>query len=141
MSGKQKRPTLKKLSGIVQTTGSLEQLEVDADALGWRCIALDGTEVASKDAFLEQCATAFGLPEWFGMNWDALDECLAEIDLGTPGVVVLWSEWSEFAEAEPEDFAVAVDVLSSAARLWTSEGVQGGVVLVGEGPKIDLPTL
>ena len=141
MSGRSKNPALKKLSGIVQSTGSLEQLELAADALGWRCIALDGAEVMDKDAFLELCATAFGLPEWFGMNWDALDECLAEIDLGTPGIVVLWSEWSEFAEAEPEDFAVAVDVLSSAARLWTSEGVRGGVVLVGEGPKIDLPTL
>jgi RNAse (barnase) inhibitor barstar len=141
MSGKPKNSGLKKLSGINLTTAPIEQFEQAADALGWRLIALDGSDVSDKDGFLELCANAFGLPEWFGMNWDALDECLTEIDLETPGLVVLWSSWSEFAQADPEEFATAVDVLRTAAGVWADDGVKGGVLLVGDGPQIDVPAL
>jgi hypothetical protein len=33
---------------------------------------------------------------------------------------------------------VAVDVLASAVRGWKRDGVHGGVLLVGEGPEIDV---
>ncbi len=138
MSAKKQNSALRKLSGIRRSAATVDELEQLADALGWRCIPLDGTEVADKDAFLEQCAVSFGLPEWFGMNWDALEECLGELDLDTEGVVVLWSEWAEFAEAEPADFAVALDVFMSAAHAWREDGVKGGIVLVGPGPNSEL---
>jgi RNAse (barnase) inhibitor barstar len=133
---------LAKLSGVRRTDAPVEELEAAADELDWRCVVLDGSDVEDRTAFLEACDEAFALPEWFGMNWDALEECLADLELeGAEGVVVVWSSWGTFAEAAPKDFAVALDVLGSAVRGWTTDGVRGGVLLVGEGPDLDLARL
>ena len=141
MTSKSRTSALTKFSGIARTNLSVDVIEHIVDGLGWRLVPLDGSDVADKDAFLEQCAMVFGLPEWFGMNWDALEECLGELELETPGLVVLWSSWGEFAQAEPEDFAIAVDILSTAAQSWAQDGVQGGVLFVGDGPALDAPEL
>ena len=133
---------LSRLSGIRRTGASVDALESEADELGWRAIVLDGSEVEDRSAFLEAADEAFALPEWFGMNWDALEECLADLELeGAEGIVVLWAAWGTFAEAAPKDFAVALDVLASAVRGWSTDGVRGGVVLLGEGPDLDIDVL
>jgi len=130
------------LHGVRRTDLAVEELETDADGLGWRCIVLDGSEVEDRAAFLEACDEAFALPEWFGMNWDALEECLADLELGgAEGIVVVWTAWGTFAEAAPKDFAVALDVLGSAVRGWSTDGVRGGVLLLGAGPDLDVDEL
>lgn len=129
------RSRLGRLAGVRRTDDAVDGLEAEAESLGWRCYVLDGTDVESRHAFLEACVETFELPDWFGMNWDALDEALGDLELASvPGVVVLWPGWGEFAEASPRDFAVALDVLGGAVRTWAGEGEQGGVLLVGEGP-------
>ena len=133
---------LARLRGVRRTGGTVESFELEAERLGWRCVVLDGTDVEDKVAFLESCDEAFELPEWFGMNWDALEECLADLDHeGSGGVLVVWSGWGEFAEAAAKDFAVALDVLSGAVHGWVTDGVHGGMVMLGDGPEIDVPEL
>ncbi|MGD9955756.1 MAG: barstar family protein [Candidatus Nanopelagicales bacterium] len=134
---------LEKLSGVRRIgDATIEELEAEADDLGWRCVVLDGAEVEDRESFLQMCDEAFGLPDWFGMNWDALEECLIDLDLGEDeGVLVVWSSWGLLAEAEPPAFAIAVDILGSAVRSWASDGVAGGVMLLGEGPDVDVDTL
>ena len=133
---------LARLHGVRRTEAAVDELEAAAEGLQWRCIVLDGSEVEDRAAFLESCVDAFSLPEWFGMNWDALEECLADLELeGAEGIVVLWTAWGTFAEAAPKDFAVALDVLASAVRGWSTDGVRGGVLLLGEGPDLELGEL
>jgi len=134
---------LERLSGVRRIEdAAIEELEAEADELGWRCVVLDGAEVEDRESFLQMCDEAFGLPDWFGMNWDALEECLSDLDLAeTEGVVVVWSSWGLLAEAEPKDFAVALDVLAGAVRSWASDGVRGGVLLLGEGPGLDVEAI
>ena len=133
---------LRELRGVRRTDAPLDELEAAADELGWRCVVLDSSEIETKDAFLELCSESFALPEWFGMNWDALEECLSDLDLGgVAGVAVLWSGWGELAEATAKEFAVALDVFSGAVRGWHRDGVQGGVLLVGEGPDVEVDEL
>jgi hypothetical protein len=123
----------------------LERLELDAQALGWRTAVLDTTGLRTKAEVMQAFADAFALPDWFGMNWDALEECLVDLDLEevptTGGVVVAWTGWGSFASAAPKQFAVAVDVFGSAVRQWSAAGVRGSVLLVGAGPEVDVPTL
>ena len=136
------RRILQRLHGVRRVVAPLEELETAADELGWRCVVLDGTEVDTKEAFLELCAESLALPEWFGMNWDALEECLGDLDLGEDeGVAVLWSGWGELAEAGATDFATALDLLSGAVRGWHRDGLAGGVLLVGEGPDVEVDEL
>lgn len=133
---------LRRLDGVRRGDAPVEELEAAAEELGWRTVVLDGAEVEDKTAFLEQCAEAFALPEWFGLNWDALEECLGDLDLGgAEGVVVLWTGWGAMAEEAASDFAVALDILGGAVRGWHRDGVRGGVVLLGEGPDVDVEEL
>ena len=39
---------------------------------------IDGRDARSEGAFFTAVAGALELPEWFGSNWDALDEVLAD---------------------------------------------------------------
>ena len=133
---------LSSLRGVRRSDALPEEVESDAEELGWRFVLLDGSDVEDREAFLEACDEAFALPEWFGMNWDALEECLGDLDLeSAEGVVVAWTSWGTFAESAPEDFAVALDVLASAARGWAGDGVPGGVLLLGAGPDLDVGRL
>lgn len=133
---------LGELRDVRRAEGTVDGYEAAAEELGWRCVVLDGTEVTDRSAFLESCDEAFELPDWFGMNWDALEECLADLDHeALSGVVVVWSGWGELAEAAPADFAVALDVLSGAVRGWSAGGMRGGLLLLGAGPEIGVPEL
>lgn len=134
---------LARLSGVRRLEdATIEELEAGAEKLEWRCVVLDGAEVEDRESFLQMCDEAFGLPDWFGMNWDALEECLIDLDLGEDeGVLVVWASWGLLAEAEPKAFATALDILGGAVRSWAQDGVRGGVVLLGEGPEIDVDEL
>ena len=127
---------LSRISGVHTTDLSVDEIEAQAEKSHWRCWVLDGTDVEDKHAFLDSCNETFELPEWFGRNWDALEECLRDLDMDdAPGAVVVWSGWGEFAEADPTDFAIAVDILRGVLRSWTGDGAKCGVLLVGEGPE------
>ena len=129
------------LAGVRRCERTAEELEGAAESRGWLCVVLDSSDVEDKAGFLELCSESFGLPEWFGMNWDALEEALGDLDLGgAPGILVLWTGWQELADDAPRDFATALDVLSGAAAGWTRDGVSGGVLVLGEG-ELDVPDL
>ncbi|MFE9042210.1 barstar family protein [Streptomyces sp. NPDC012421] len=76
-------------------------------------VVLDLHGVTDKAAFMDRCVRALPLPVRFGRNWDALADSLA--DLREPMAIVV-TGWHAYAEAEPDDWAVAQEVLSAAAR-------------------------
>ncbi|GAA3052194.1 hypothetical protein GCM10017562_14850 [Streptomyces roseofulvus] len=76
-------------------------------------VVLDLHGVTDKTAFMNRCVRTLPLPVWFGRNWDALADCLA--DMREPMAVVV-TGWQAYAEAEPDDWAIAQEVFSAAAR-------------------------
>lgn len=40
---------------------------------------MDGAQILTKDDLLSQVARVMRFPEYFGHNWDALDECLRDM--------------------------------------------------------------
>ncbi|QGZ47958.1 hypothetical protein GPZ77_05765 [Streptomyces sp. QHH-9511] len=76
-------------------------------------VLLDLHGVGDKAAFMDRCATALALPDWFGRNWDALADCLT--DLPEPGPVALVvTGWQVYAEAHPLEWRLAQDVFATA---------------------------
>ncbi len=101
-----------------------------AAATRWRTVDLDSDEADGKDGFLQACSDAFALPEWFGMNWDALEECLIDLDLtGCAGVLVVWQGWADFAESDPDAMATALDVLAAVVDGWSDDGMPGCILV------------
>jgi RNAse (barnase) inhibitor barstar len=70
-----------------------------------RVVRLDGLRIESKGDLLAAIATALDFPEYFGHNWDALDECLGEV---TEPTVVEWVDASRFADADPTGYETAL---------------------------------
>lgn len=117
-------------------------LAKEAEEQGWHVVTLDTSEVVDKDGYMTVVAEAFDLPDWFGRNWDALDECLRALDLDDPdGLLVVWDGWGAFAEADPVEFETAVAVFQDATVAWHDDETPGAVLLHGAGPETDLPQL
>ncbi|HET7304852.1 MAG TPA: barstar family protein [Segeticoccus sp.] len=90
--------------------------EVAAAARGaaWRFVHLDTSTAGDKATALGLAQAAFGLPEWFGRNWDALADALSDVtDDG--GVLVLWSGVVPLRSADPATAAALLDVLTDRA--------------------------
>jgi len=45
--------------------------------------------LTSRDALFEALSRAIPLPDYFGRNWDALDECLSDLSFVTADVIEL----------------------------------------------------
>jgi len=122
--------------------GPAQRLEGQVERAGWRFVLLDTEGATDKAEFLERCAEAFDLPSWFGRNWDALDECLRGLDLDEPtGLLVVWDQWADLADGDPDAFDTAIEVFRDACVAWNDDEVPGAVLLRGAGPETDLPEL
>ncbi|MGW6394816.1 barstar family protein [Streptomyces sp. NPDC055103] len=74
-------------------------------------VVLDLAGVTDKAALMDRCAVALALPAWFGRNWDALAECLA--DLPEPVTLVV-TGWQAYARTRPGEWETAQDVFATA---------------------------
>jgi RNAse (barnase) inhibitor barstar len=99
--------------------------------VGWRFGYVDGWVFQSKAEFLLAVGEALALPDYYGRNLDALEECLADLDGPT---VLLWDGWSPLARADDPAFRGILDVFAAGSDQLT-------VLLRGEGPEIDVPDL
>jgi hypothetical protein len=70
-------------------------------------------------------AHALEFPDYFGHNWDALEECLADLEwLPGKGYVLCFTNAESILPDEEEDFATFLEVISDAGEAWASG--QGG---------------
>ena len=84
---------------------------------------LDLRGVRDREAFFDRCREVFGLPGWFGGNWDAWHESLRDLAApGARGAVVHWRGGRDFARRSPESVRTALEILQDAAMYKTREG-------------------
>ena len=102
---------------------------------------VDGWTHQEKDEFLAEVGAALHFPDDYEHNFDALADCLRDVDAGKdghePGTVLLWDGWGPLARTDRRAFDVAVDVFRGRA----TESPAFSVLLRGEGPSIDVPPL
>ena len=71
-------------------------------------------------AFRRICQ-ALDFPDYFGHNWDALEECLADLEwLPAKGYVLLFTDAELILPDDEEEFATFLEVLSDAGEAWAS---------------------
>jgi barstar (barnase inhibitor) len=98
---------------------------------GLQVVRIAGSE---KTSLLENIATALAFPEWFGQNWDALEDCLTDLSWNPAGGYVLI-----FENARSGD--VMTDILASAAEFWRGRDKPFFAVLIDPQRKMPLPDL
>jgi hypothetical protein len=90
-----------------------------------------------KDAMLSSMAKALGFPEWFGGNWDALEDSLTDLSWRPDKPRVLL-----FSDATAGDeLGVLIDILSSAAEFWKERGRAFFAVFADPESRLPLPRL
>lgn len=77
---------------------------------------IDLAGVAEKDALLGRISAALQFPSWFGRNWDALEDCLADLSWSKARGHVLLLENSEALSAA--DRGSLTEILGMAASHW-----------------------
>ncbi|OIK00584.1 barstar family protein [Streptomyces colonosanans] len=89
------------------------------DLAGRRVVTLDLDGACDKAAFMERIVRALELPDWFGRNWDALADLLADHtmwpgDAAEKGLLLVVRGWQPYAKARPGEWETAQEVFSQA---------------------------
>ncbi|GGQ20081.1 RNAse (barnase) inhibitor barstar [Actinomadura coerulea] len=71
--------------------------------------AVDGHACRTRAAFFHEAARALDLPDYFGHNWDALLDCLRDLD--QPALTVARAD-ELLAEEDPRDLAILLEILA-----------------------------
>ena len=103
------------------------------DHAGWTFGYVDGLHAQTKPEFLREIGQALDFPDTYGQNFDALADCLSDVD-SRDGTILLWDGWSTLAREEPQAFSVALSVLGT--RVNADRGGPFAVLLRGEGPDV-----
>jgi hypothetical protein len=117
-------------SGVYRVRTDAEVL----DALrgnGLRKISLLG--ITTKSGLLDRIARTLEFPEWFGGNWDALEDCLSEVR----GYLLV----HDYQAIPADDLGVLLDVLASSAEFHAEQGEPFFAIFVDPQNALDLDDL
>jgi len=125
-------------SGVYRAAGSVE---VEDAVRGTRLdlAQIDLGDAQDKDTLLAGVARSLGFPEWFGGNWDALEDCLCDLSW-RPGAghILLFRA---VGGVPADELSVLLDVLGSSAAFWTERGRPFFAVFLDPDHALALPEL
>jgi len=101
--------------------GSVAELEGllarAAQLPGTRVLDLDSEKLPDAASLFRALAGSLAFPAYFGANWDALDECLNDLEwLTETGILLAVRRASRLLEKEPEGLDTLLGILDAAAR-------------------------
>lgn len=104
-----------------------------AQTLGLAWLEVDLSDVDSKETLMTALKRDLGLPDYFGRNWDALDECLG--DLEGPLLIVVKNA-ATIMGSDPGSATQLAEILNDATSAWrpASHGF-ASAVWVGAAPE------
>lgn len=87
-----------------------------------RLVLVDLAADKGRQEILRQIGDACSFPAWYGINFDALHDCLTDPDWQSgKGVVLLIAGLDSLQATDPEGFTTFIDVLRSAAETRSQE--------------------
>ena len=98
---------------------------------------LDVATVEAKEKLFDNLAQALAFPNWFGRNWDALEDVLGDLSWRKgDGHVVVFRTYPT-----GEEFGILVDVLRTTAEYWAGRGRPFFAVFLDPAKTLALPDL
>ena len=118
-------------SGVYRARGSETILEATRDS------GLDVVAIEARDNLFDSMARSLGFPDWFGRNWDALEDVLGDLSWRkADGHVLVFQSYPA-----GEELGILLDVLRTSAEYWAGRGKPFFAVLVDPDKKLALPDL
>ena len=107
----------------------VDEMLVLLEERGFDARRVDVQDLSGKAELLEALHHALELDEWFGFNWDALEEALyGPEDRSAPERVVVITGFEVFRTHAPKDAGIVLDILRSVAGTRGS-GLRGCVLI------------
>lgn len=92
---------------------------------GFLLKVIKGGKCRTPSGLFAEFAQVLKFPDYFGENWDALEECLADLEwLPAKGYVLLFTDAEKILPDDEEDFATFLEVMSDAGEAWGA-GIEG----------------
>jgi RNAse (barnase) inhibitor barstar len=111
------------------TPSVAEQFAQSVAERGGRCFLLDGTRMTEPTLLMQEFARSLEFPDYFGHNWDALEDCLGDLgwlDERLTHFVIWIDRWEHCASP------MLLEVLEQAVTLWADEVTPLYVLLSGD---------
>jgi RNAse (barnase) inhibitor barstar len=120
----------------------MKQVQAVAKRAGFACFHIDGKNIQRKEQLLNHVATALHFPGSFGHNWDALEECLTDLEwVDADGYILYYDHIDGLLETHPDQFETLVEILRDAVKSWKEDGSAMIVLLSGAKPPKGVPKL
>jgi RNAse (barnase) inhibitor barstar len=112
---------------------SLPEIERAARSHGLIFFHIDLAGVSTKEGFLEIASQALQFPDYFGMNWDAFEECLTDLSWSPGGgYVIVFNNIEDFAKNARLELNTARKILKLCASLWKKQNTPFYVLIVAK---------
>ena len=100
-----------------------DELRTATAHAGFALFEVDMAAVQGKDEFIAAVAQAIHAPEWFGHNWDALADALADLSWHpAPGYVLLLHSGGETLGLSTGEHATAAEIFVCTTSFWKLQG-------------------
>lgn len=81
---------------------------------------IEGKKCRTTSSLFDEFARALSFPEYFGHNWDALEECLADFEwLPAKGYILFISDAHAVLPDDEEEYETLLEVLNDAGEAWS----------------------
>jgi RNAse (barnase) inhibitor barstar len=81
-------------------------------------------------SMLRQIDQEFHFPDYFGYNWNAVDECIQDLSwLPAKGYCCFLLNSNEFESFDKEEFDIMLQVFESACEAWKRESIPFKLIL------------
>lgn len=86
-----------------------------------------GTKMTTTRSLFNEIAASLQFPDYFGENWNALDECLTDLEWlpGDAYLLVISNALSVLVDEEPQQLGAFVSVLTRACEEWSGGTREG----------------
>lgn len=99
---------------------------------GFAFFHIEGKNITRKEQLLNHVATALHFPKHFGNNWDALEECLTDLDwIEAEGYVIYYDHIDGLLDTHPDQFETLVEILRDSVAAWKEDDAAMVVLLSG----------
>jgi len=133
-------------SGVYRTT-RVDALDEAVQGTRLDCSRISLEKIDGKEGLLKKIAAELAFPSWFGANWDALEDCLADLSWRTPQDKAHGKTQGHllvidgFEGVPNDDLGILIDVLASSAEFWSGRGTPFFAVFVDPRRLLGLPDL
>ena len=86
---------------------------------GFALRVIKGAKCQTTAGLLTECARALDFPDYFGHNWDALEECLADLEwLPAKGYILLITDAAHVLPDDEAEYETFLEILRDAGEAW-----------------------